>query len=317
MFIYILIMLYPRKTSTITNNTSINNNGTTINNHGNSSFNLKSLEVNIAKKVEAALENTILTKIGIKFDSSISDINKSLDALVESKVKKYLLDCGVGIDEKTPTLNISSEDIETLLSENLPNIIKLSIKKFPILEEVSCMAFELKQNNPNILSIPTNFDNETHIFIDPETKTTSFTLTYDLLKYFSESLLDTNLLNENMKLEFNTIIKNEKNKDMRSALIKNFELRSQIMNKNRESWLQFLRSIWKHDKIKELFKLGLSFRLKDSVDKNGLNVLSRQLGNHTHKNLFGLSKISCFTSNSDNSEEDEVEFLLPTAIGIR
>ena len=73
-------------------NTNYSNNSGKFNTYNGSTFNIKSLELNITKKLESSIESAVLMKLGIKFDANILEINRQLDKLVDTKVRKYLIE---------------------------------------------------------------------------------------------------------------------------------------------------------------------------------------------------------------------------------
>jgi hypothetical protein len=85
---------------TVINNNSQGSKTTNNFNRTSSTFhNVNSVvEFNSTKSFEAKIRNSILKMISIKFDSAMSDVSKNLDTLVESKVQKYLFDCGAVAD---------------------------------------------------------------------------------------------------------------------------------------------------------------------------------------------------------------------------
>ena len=231
-----------------------------------------------------------MTKFGIKFDANMSDINRTLDKLIEIKVRKYLIDNDIETNTNeinTTMITYTTEEIEDIIGDNIETILKQVMKLFPMLQDVSYMSLALTQKDPLISFIPKVFDIKNHITVHPETKKQSIVITSDLLNYFTDSLL----LN-NVKLEAK-IRSCEENNNI------NFNERFNIIKHNRNKWLQFLRSICKHVKLDE------------SSGKNITSKVSDILGKHIHQNVFGLNKLYC--NIEDSSDLDQ--FALPTALG--
>ena len=129
-------------------------------------------------------------KLGIKFDANLLEINRQLDKLVDTKVRKYLVENVLLLrnESDTATITYTTEEIENIISENIQLIIKENIKKSPILQEVSEMSLGLTQDDPLVSSIPKVFEIKEHIIINPDTKYETIVLTADMLNYFSDSL---------------------------------------------------------------------------------------------------------------------------------
>jgi hypothetical protein len=158
------------------------------------------------------------------------------------------------------------------------------------------MSLALAQKDPLISSIPKVFDIVNHIIVHPETKEESIVVTSDLLNYFTDSLFLNNVELEAKirRCEENNITLNE---------------RFNILKRNRNKWLQFLRSICKHEKLKELFHENV--KLDDSSGKTITTKVSYILGRHIHQYVFGLSNLYC--NIEDCSDLDQ--FALPTVLG--
>jgi hypothetical protein len=291
----------------VTNNHSNHtafNSGT---NNGTVGTNIKSLELSITQKVEAIVEANLFSKLNVKFDACVNQINKSLDNLVDCKVRKYLMDCNIdNFVEGITNVQRTAEEIEDLVSTNMETIVSESIKNFPLLEEISTMTKELRKENPNICSIPVYFNPEDECNqINPETKQyKDLILSADILKYFSFALFDSpTRLADRMKSE-----------EPEGVNSKSFQERYGILESYRHRWLNFLRSVWKHKTIQDLFIGGINIRLKDSPQKDGLQVVSTILANAIHKEIFGMNKIHCNIFNED--DEQYCEFALPSIMGI-
>jgi len=279
----------------------VTNNQGGINSYsGTTTFNIKNLEVNITKKLESSIESSLMTKFGIKFDANISDINRSLDKLIDIKVRKYLIDNDIETNTNeinTTMITYTTEEIEDIIGDNIEAILKQVMKLFPMLQDVSCMSLALAQKDPLISSIPKVFDIVNHIIVHPETKEESIVVTSDLLNYFTDSLF----LN-NVELEAK-IRSYEENNNI------TLNERFNILKHNRSKWLQFLRSICKHENLKELFHENA--RLNESSGKHITSKVSDILGRYIHQCVFGLSKLYC----NDIEDCSDYQFALPTVSG--
>lgn len=291
----------------VTNNSSQHTTINSATNNGTVGTNIKSLELSITQKVEAIVEANLFSKLNVKFDACVNQINQSLENLVDCKVRKYLMDCNIdNFVEGITNVQRTVEEIEDLVSTNMETIIKESIHNFPLLQEISTMTKELRKENPNICSIPVYFNPEDECNqIDSETKQyKDLILSADILKYFTFALLDSpTRLADRMKSE-----------EPEGVNSKSFIERYGILESYRHRWLNFLRSVWKHNAIQDLFIGGINIRLKDSPQKDGLQVVSTILANATHKEIFGMNKIHCNIFNED--DEQYYEFALPSIMGI-
>jgi hypothetical protein len=276
----------------------VTNNHGGINSYNGTTFNIKNLEVTITKKLEASIESSLMTKFGIKFDANMSDINRSLDKLIDIKVRKYLIDNDIETNTNefnTTMITYTTEDIEDIIGENIEAILKQVMKLFPMLQDVSCMSLALTQKDPLISSIPKVFDIKNHITVHSETNEESIVVTSDLLNYFTDSLL----LN-NKELEAK-IRRCEENNNI------TLNARFNILKGNRKKWLQFLRSICKHESLKEFFHENV--KLDDSSGKTITSKVSDILGRYIHQYVFGLNNLYC------NIEDCSDQFALPTVLG--
>ena len=62
------------------------------------------------------------------------------------------------------------------------------------------------------------------------------------------------------------------------------------------------------------------------MSKDGLSLIARLLGNHTHREVFGVSKLTCIVPINEGDEVyedgavytccDQEEYVLPTAVGM-
>jgi hypothetical protein len=278
----------------------VTNNHGGINSYNGTTFNIKNLEITITKKLEASIESSLITKFGIKFDAHISEISRSLDKLIDIKIRKYLTDNDIETNTNefnTTMITYTTEEIEDIIGDNIEAILKQVMKLFPMLQDVSYMSLALTQKDPLVSSIPKVFDIKNHIIVHPETKEESIVITSDLLNYFTDSLLLNNVeLEAKIRSceENNNITLNE---------------RFNILKHNRSKWLQFLRRICKHENLKELFHENV--KLNESSGKNITSKVSDILGRYIHQCVFGLSKLYC----NDIEDCSDYQFALPTVSG--
>jgi cellulose biosynthesis protein BcsQ len=161
------------------------------------------------------------------------------------------------------------------------------------------MSLGLTQAVPLVSSIPKVFEIKEHIIIDTDTKCETIVVTADMLNYFSDSLKMGPAELED-KIRF---CEEEEN----SA---NLNKRIDILIKLRNQWLQILRSIHKHPKLKELFNSNV--KLDEASGKNITNKVSELLGTYIQKYIFGVSKLYC-----DIQNYGEIgEFPLLNSLGI-
>jgi hypothetical protein len=280
--------------------TNYSNNSGNFNTYNGTTFNIKSLELNITKKLESSIESAVLMKLGIKFDANMLEINRSLDKLVDTKVRKYLIenDFLPRNQSDTAMITYTGKDIENIISENIELIIKENIKKFPILQEISEMSLGLTQDEPLVSSIPKVFELKEHVIIDPDTKYETIVVTADMLNYLSDSL------------KMGAAELEEKIRFCEEENSANLNKRIDILIKLRNQWIQLLRSIYKHPKLQELFNSNA--KLDEASGKSITNKVSDILGTYIQKYIFGVSKLYCEIQN-----HGEVgEFHLLNSIGI-
>jgi hypothetical protein len=281
------------------------NNVTNNYNASSTTFNFKALELSISKKIEENLDHILWTKLGVKFDAALVEINKSLDKLVEIKIKKCVIDYNAIESSSKTAVNITIEDIEALLDENLEGIIKSALMDFHFLQDVAEIALKLCDNeNPHFFSIPQTFDPEVHMFIHHETKIPMTTVTADLLRYFKLSCLNGNKDALKDAIEFYETEIEDNNL---------FKTRLKLLQSHRDKWLNFLRNIWKHEKICHIVRKGVMIQLKDSISHDGIKVIAQKLSVYTHKLLFGVTKLHCNVVR--DSIEELQEFAIPSVLG--
>jgi len=281
-------------------NTNYSNSSCNFNTYNGSTFNIKSLELNITKKLESSIESSVLMKLGIKFDTNMIEINRTLDKLVDTKVRKYLIenDFLLRNESDTAVITYTGKEIENIISENIELIIKENIKKSPILQEVSDMSLGLTQDDPLVSSIPKIFEIKEHIIVDPDTKYETIIVTADMLNYFSDSL------------KMGAAELEEKIRFREEEVSANLNKRIDILIKLRNQWIQLLRNIHKHPKLQELFNPNV--KLDEASGKSITNKISDILGSYIHKYIFGVNKLYCEIQNCG----EVGEFPLLNSLGI-
>jgi len=277
------------------NNSGNSNTTSTTNNHYNT-YNYKTLECSLEKKLETKLESIIFTKLNIKFDSVLCQINKTLEGLVDAKVQKYLISSSTTPNAGEIRNEFTRANITQIIEENIKTIVQEALKRFPLLLKVSEIAKEISSTNePTIHRIKQAFNAE---------KDGNEYLTADILSYFHVSIIDPVSLAKNMENEVTENIQSD-----------SFKRRYDLLSSNRNLWLDFIRCIWRHKKVIKF----VESKETSKID-NELTYISDTLALQSHSIVFGINKLTCFVTDDPKSEDDSndyiEEFSLPSITGI-